>query len=79
MRPKIFVTQPVAESALARLRAVADVKVNPIATRVMPKKDLIAAKPSLDSCVSACHHPPHVEAFDAKEKVKLILGKGHGM
>ena len=28
-RPRIFVTQPVAESALARLRNVADVKVNP--------------------------------------------------
>jgi hypothetical protein len=43
------------------------------------KKDAIIAKPSTDGCVSACHHPPHVESFDAKEKVKLILGKGHGM
>jgi Cytochrome c554 and c-prime len=44
-----------------------------------PKKEgLIAAKPKLDLCVG-CHHPPHVEAFDPKEKVKLILGPGHGM
>ena len=31
------------------------------------------------SVTSACHHPPHVEGFDAKEKMKLVLGKGHGM
>ena len=43
------------------------------------KKDLIEAKPKTDTCVSKCHHPPHVEGFDAKEKVKNVLGKGHGM
>jgi 2',3'-cyclic-nucleotide 2'-phosphodiesterase (5'-nucleotidase family) len=43
------------------------------------KKGMITAKPSLDLCTSACHHPPHVDGFDAAEKVKLILGKGHGM
>ncbi len=42
------------------------------------KKDLIVRKPSTDLCVG-CHHPPHVESFDPKEKMKLILGKGHGM
>ena len=42
------------------------------------KKDLIVAKPTPESCVSACHHPPHVENFDAAAKMKLILGPGHG-
>ncbi|RYG11145.1 MAG: hypothetical protein EON92_11200, partial [Burkholderiales bacterium] len=28
-------------------------------------KSLIIGHPSPDSCVSACHHPPHVEGFDA--------------
>lgn len=42
------------------------------------KKGLIEAKPKTDLCLG-CHHPPHVEAFDPKEKVKLILGPGHGM
>jgi hypothetical protein len=41
------------------------------------KKGLIVASPKTDLCLG-CHHPPHVEAFDAKEKVKLILGPGHG-
>ena len=36
------------------------------------------ASPKTDVCVG-CHHPPHVDAFDPKEKVKLILGPGHGM
>ena len=43
-RPRIFVTQPVAESALARLRAVAGVKVNTDDSRIIPKTALIAAE-----------------------------------
>jgi hypothetical protein len=42
------------------------------------KKGLVIAKPDLASCVSGCHHPPHVEQFDAAVKVKNILGPGHG-
>jgi hypothetical protein len=41
-------------------------------------KALIVASPKTDLCVG-CHHPPHVDGFNAKEKVKLILGPGHGM
>jgi 2',3'-cyclic-nucleotide 2'-phosphodiesterase (5'-nucleotidase family) len=43
------------------------------------KAGLIIASPSLDGCVSGCHHPPHVDGFNAAEKVKLILGPGHGL
>ncbi len=35
------------------------------------------AKPTADSCLS-CHHPPHVEGFDAKVKMEAVLGPGHG-
>jgi hypothetical protein len=38
----------------------------------------ILAKPGAELCV-ACHHPPHVEQFDAVAKMKDILGPGHGM
>jgi hypothetical protein len=34
-------------------------------------------KPTSDVCL-ACHHPPHVHTFDAKTKMALILGPGHG-
>jgi glyoxylate reductase len=40
-RPRVFVTQPIAESALARLRAVADVEVNPDSSKVLDKAKLI--------------------------------------
>ena len=43
------------------------------------KKGLIVEKPPAEGCVSACHHPPHVEGFDAAAKMKLVLGPGHGM
>lgn len=42
------------------------------------KKGLITTKPDPKSCVSECHHPPHVENFDAVAKMELILGPGHG-
>jgi RecJ-like exonuclease len=35
-------------------------------------------KPKSDLCVS-CHHPPHVEAFDAKAAMDEIIGPGHGL
>ena len=42
-------------------------------------KALIQTKPDPKSCVSECHHPPHVEAFDATAKMTSILGPGHGL
>jgi hypothetical protein len=39
---------------------------------------LILLKPDPNSCVEQCHHPPHVEGFDPKAKMELILGPGHG-
>lgn len=41
------------------------------------KVKIPVAKPTADSCL-ACHHPPHVHAFDAKAKLADILGPGHG-
>jgi 2',3'-cyclic-nucleotide 2'-phosphodiesterase (5'-nucleotidase family) len=42
------------------------------------KKGLINAGPEPSLCVT-CHHPPHVEGFDPNDKIRLILGPGHGM
>lgn len=42
------------------------------------KKGLIVLAPPPESCVSQCHHPPHVEGFDPVAKMELILGPGHG-
>lgn len=41
-------------------------------------KSLIVRKPEPKTCVSECHHPPHVENFDPNAKLQLVLGPGHG-
>ncbi|MGK3984975.1 multiheme c-type cytochrome [Sorangium sp. So ce136] len=42
------------------------------------RKGLIVLSPAPESCVSQCHHPPHVEGFEPMSKMQLILGPGHG-
>ena len=42
-KPRIYVTQPIAKSAIARLREVAAVIVNPDASRIIGRRALIAA------------------------------------
>ncbi|MEM9697134.1 MAG: multiheme c-type cytochrome, partial [Myxococcota bacterium] len=41
-------------------------------------KGLITLAPDPQSCVSQCHHPPHIEGFDPVAKMDLVLGPGHG-
>jgi glyoxylate reductase len=43
MRPSIFITQPVASSAIERLRRVAEVTWNPDATHILTRDELCAA------------------------------------
>jgi len=43
MRPRVFITQPVARSAIERLRSVAEVESNSDAARIMTKDELLAA------------------------------------
>ena len=72
MRPRIFVTQPVAESALKRLRAVATVRVKPDSSRVLAKRALIAAVRRSDILVTRVAGPalshilPHVAGVVAE-------------
>jgi glyoxylate reductase len=54
-KPRIFVTQPVAESALERLRAVASVKVFPDDGRIIPKSTLIGAVKKADILFCLLH------------------------
>ena len=55
MATRIFVTQPIAESALARLRAVAEVTVNPDMKRVLARDALIAAVRGCDILLPLLH------------------------
>jgi len=48
MRPKIYITQPVAPSAVERLRAIGDVEMNPDTLHKVTKDELLARVPELD-------------------------------
>lgn len=54
-RPRIYITQPVAESAIARLREVAEVEVNPDASRVADKDTLITGIRNADIVFALLH------------------------
>ena len=43
MRPRVFITQPVAPRAIERLRGAAEVNLNPDPLRVLSKAELCAA------------------------------------
>ena len=54
-KPHIFVTQPIAESAMKRLRALGNVKVYPDDSRIIPQKPLIEAVKKADILFCLLH------------------------
>jgi glyoxylate reductase len=71
-RPRVFVTQPIAESALKRLREVAEVEVNPDSSRVLDKKKLIEAVKRCDILISLLHDTVDAEVLAANPNLKAI-------
>jgi glyoxylate reductase len=71
-KPRIFVTQPIAESALNRLRAVADVEVNPDSSRVLPKDKLIEGVKRADILLSLLHDTVDRDVLTANPKLKAV-------
>jgi len=71
-RPKIFVTQPVAKSAIDRLRQIATVRVNPDSSRIIPKKALIAAVRKCDILFSLLHDKIDRDVMAANPKLRAI-------
>jgi len=74
-RPRIFVTQPVAESVLARLRAVASVKVFPDDSKIIPKAALIAAVKKADILFCLLHDKIDKAVVAANPKLRLIAAQ----
>jgi len=72
MRPRIFVTQPIANSALKRLRQLASVKVNPDASRVPRKRDLMAAARACDILFSRLHDRIDRDVLTANPKLRAL-------
>jgi glyoxylate reductase len=71
-KPRVFVTQPIAESALARLRAVADVEVNPDSSQVLPKDRLIEGVKRADILLSLLHDRVDRDVLTANPKLKAV-------
>src|SRR5690349_4583183 len=71
-RPRVFVTQPIAASALERLRAIADVEVNPDSSQVLAKEKLIAAVKRCDILVSLLHDTVDAEVLTANPSLKAV-------
>ena len=77
-RIRIFVTQPVADSALERLRAVADVDVNPDSSHILPKDRLCAAVREHDILFALLHDKIDVDVLIANPKLKAVASMSAG-
>ncbi|MGB8576195.1 MAG: hypothetical protein WCD56_06480, partial [Pseudolabrys sp.] len=71
-RPSIYITQPVAESAIERLRKVAEVEVNPDASRVPDKELVIAAVRKHDILFALLHDKIDRDVIAANPKLRAI-------
>jgi len=72
MRPRVYVTQPIAASAAKRLREVARVTINPDSSRPLPKKNLLAAVPRTDVLFSLLHDRVDRDVLAANPKLRAV-------
>ena len=74
-RPRIFVTQPVSENALKRLRGVAGVKVFPDTSKIIPKSMLIAELRKADILFCLLHDSIDRAVVLANPNLRLIAAQ----
>ena len=72
MRPRIYITQPVADSAVARLRAVADVEMNPDTLHIVTKDELLAKLPGLDILFCLLHDRVDRDVIAAGNRLRAL-------
>lgn len=72
MRPKIFITQPVAQSAIERLRAIAEVDLNPDSLHIVTKVELLAKVPDLDILFCLLHDRVDRDVIAAGKRLRAI-------
>ncbi len=71
-RPRVFVTQPIGASALARLRAIATVKINTDSSKIIAKPKLIAAVKKCDILLSLLHDKVDRAVLAANPKLRAV-------
>ena len=72
MRPKIYITQPVAPSAVERLRAIGDVEMNPDTLHKVTKDELLARVPELDILFCLLHDRIDKDIIAAGKRLIMI-------
>ncbi len=72
IRPRIFITQPIGASALERLRAVAEVKINQDSSRILDKQKLIAATKKNDILFPLLHDKIDRAVLAANPKLRAV-------
>jgi glyoxylate reductase len=72
MPPRVFITQPVAPSAVERLRAVAEVTLNPEPMHIPTKEELIAAVRGADVLFCLIHDRVDRDVVAANPRLRMI-------
>jgi glyoxylate reductase len=75
VRPRVFVTQPVSQQALKRLRAVARVTLFADSSRIIPKRTLIAAVRKADILFCLLHDKIDRDVVLANPNLRLIAAQ----
>ena len=71
-KPRVFVSQPIASSALDRLRAITTVKINTDSSKIIAKPKLIAAVKKCDILFSLLHDRIDRAVLAANPKLRAV-------
>lgn len=74
-RPRIFVTQPIADNAIKRLRALGTVKVFPDESRIIPHRTLITAVKQADILFCLLHDKIDKAVVAANPNLRFIAAQ----
>jgi glyoxylate reductase len=72
VRPRVFVSQPIADSALQRLRALAEVKLNADSSKIIPKPRMIAGVRKADILISLLHDKIDRQVLAANKDLRAV-------
>ena len=72
VRPRIFVTQPIADSAIERMREFAEVTINPDSSRILSKGKLRAALHKHDVLFALLHDTVDCAVLKANSKLRMV-------
>jgi glyoxylate reductase len=74
-RPRVFITQPVAQSAIDRIAAIADITVNPDSSQILPKAQLIEAVRECDILFCLLHDTIDEAVIAANPRLRVIASQ----